>query len=594
MRTPSATCALLVSAIALAAAAQVPQPPPRLDATVRSVRKMIEEGRATEALEALRAADATAAGTRGQARIAFYEARAYQALGDRGKALAAYERAVLTEPAYGAALNNLAVLLSQNGDHLRAAALLKNAVALDDDPRRPLYLDNYAAAAEKAGDVGEARRAWGELAAAQPGNVDAQLQSIRLLDDPGRMALRLNKLSARGEVSAAQSLALDLLGKPFDAAGKRALLGVVAGALAAQHVGPQDFASGPVSARLETLRGDPLIADGIAEIVLLYRGTVDPARYRWWRSPRDERFGALIRDMGATFAAADKKETAEGYFKLALDYGEGGDPVAFVELADLYFSRNRIADLDALTRQYERPMFAAKMDRIAEGDYAGEYRFHVALGTMYAYLERWGSDREPASAIYQLTQAGRAAADHNRTAKWAPRIPTDPKTIELLATAYEKSTDADRAMSVRVDAAAAFVAEGRKTAATALLKPIKADPSVITDSGVRERYAAVTEKLAKPIVVDFTIEFPDSVEVAITSVGAISGSVPPAVGQQIAGLIAKYVQAETDKDRDRAEDTLRRLGVSDLDPTTMSRATGEFFVEVGGKPVRYRYSVRSR
>ena len=66
------------------------------------------------------------------------------------------------------------------------------------------------------------------------------------------------------------------------------------------------------------------------------------------------------------------------------------------------------------------------------------------------------------------------------------------------------------------------------------------------------------------------------------------------MGKLVARLIANYVQAETDDDRDRAENTLHKLGVSDINPTTMSRVTGEFVVEAGGKPQRYRYTVRSQ
>lgn len=579
MRISVAAFALVLFASFAAVAQVTPQP---LDARLRAARKLIDEGSATEALTMLRAADAGTASTRGQARLSFYEGRAYDKLGDDKKAIAAYEHAIALEPSYGAALNNLALLLTRKGDPARAAALLETAIALT-DPRRPLYLDNYAAASEKAGNIEAARSAYAQLAAAQPDNVDAQLHAIRLLDDPRRMALQLMKLSNHGEVSAAQSLALDLLARRFDAAGKRALLSVVAGTLAAQHLDPRRFASQPVSSRLEALRRDPLIADGVAEILLLYGGTVAPARIRWWRSPApDEHFAALIRDVGETWAIANDKQQAEACFKLALDYA-GNDADAFVDLADLYDSQNRIAELDALAKRY-------KSDN---SDFAADYRLHVALGTMYAYRQRWGSDHEPASAIFQLTAANRAAADYNRTVKWGPRIPNDPKTIGLLATAYEKSGDVARSLSIRVDAAAGFVAEGRKTAARSLLKPIDADPSIITGAAMRQQYAKVVEDLAKPMVIETTIGFPDSVQVAMSLASPITGSKPPPLGNEISGLLAKYVLAETDDERDRAENTLRKLGVSDLEPTTMSRVTGEFVVEVRGKALRYRYVVRS-
>src|SRR5207248_4350249 len=165
-----------------------------------------------------------------------------------------------------------------------------------------------------------------------------------------------------------------------------------------------------------------------------------------------------------------------------------------------YYAQKRIADLDALTREYEAALFAAKGAAIAARDYATEYRFHVALGTIYAYLGQWGSEQEPASAIFQLTQARRAAADHNRSVAWAPKIPADPKTIELLAAGYAKTRLAQRGVALRIEAAEAFLEEGRKTAAMQLLKPLQKDPGAITMAADRERYAAVLEKSKAAIV----------------------------------------------------------------------------------------------
>ena len=570
----------LAIAVALSAAAQ-PKP---IDAMLRGVRQMLEAGRAAEALAVLDAADTSGAGKRDRARICFYQARAYEDLGDEQKAIAAYTRATQIEPAYGAALNNLAQLLARGGDSTRAAALLKSAVALADDPYRVLYLNNYAVAAEKSGDVAAARNAYASLAAAQPDNVDAQLSSIRLLGDPRRMAEQLVKLSNRGEAGAAQSLALDLLRKPYDAQGKRALLSVVAGTLACQHLD----ASRAVS-RLTPLGDDPQLRDGVGELLLLYRGNVDPSQYRWWRAPRDERFAALVRDLGAASGGAK----AEGYFKLALEYAEGRDPDAFIELADLYYAQKRTADLDELARRYGGPMFDAKIDTIASGDTAAEYRFHVALGTIYAYLQRWGSEHEPASAIYQLARAQRAAAEHNqsRTNAWTPNIPGDPKVVDLLATAYAKTNLAGRAMALRIEQAEAFLDDQRKTAAKSVLKPL--DRNSIDDPALLRRYDALIERLKKPMTYETSISFPDTVEVNLKSAELTSVRMPSELGRQITNLLRDYVLADSERARDGAEDSLRKLGVSTLNPTNMSRSAGELVVSLEGKNVRYLYVVKA-
>lgn len=585
--------AFIVLAVLSAAAAAAAQPL-AVDQTIREVRKSIDAGRASDALAAIEATDKALASKRDQARLWFYTARAHEELGDEQSAAADYARAIDLEPTYGAAMNNLAQLLVRRGDAARAAALLKTAIALD-DPRHLLYVDNYAAAAEKAGDIEAARTAYAEVARVQQENVAAQMNAIRLLDDPWRMAQMLVKLASRGEAAAAQSLALDLLAKPFDARGKRALLSVVAGALARQHVAPQAFEKHPAAARLAALRADASIAGGIDEMLLLVRGEVDPARYVWWRSPPDERFGALIRDVGASWAGAGQKAKAEACYKLALDYAGGRDADAFVELADLYFNEKRLADLDALARNYERPMFAAKADTIAARDYGAEYRFHVALGTMYAYLERWGDEGDATSAIFQLRQAQRAAADYNRELTWGQKISAEPKTIELLATAYTKTNKRDRAVALRIDSAAAFAAEGRKTAANGVLAPLKADAALVNDASYRQRYDEVIEKLKQPLVIEYTISFPDSIDVKLTSSGeARLSELPRATLQDIQNALGSYVTADSDDERDRAEYKLLQLGVLNLTSTTMSHTSGDFEIAVGGKAVKCHYQVSAQ
>jgi len=578
--------AALLVVVAVAASAAPPQP---VDTTIRAVRKLIDEGHPNDALAALQAADLSNASKRDRARIFFYTARVHEELGDEAKAAAAYRQATEIEPTYGAAMNNLAQLLLRGGDAAAAAALLKKAAALD-DPHRLLYLDNYAEAAEKSGDLAAARNAYAQVAAAQPDSVIAQVNAIRLLDDPKRIAELLAKLSKLGETNAAQSLALTFLRGPFDEQAKRAFLGVVAGTLASQHIDPAQFDAQPVAPQIAALRADAQIGNGAAELLQLYRGNTDPSQYRWWRTePPDERFTALIRDVGTSRAAANDKQQAERYFKLALAVSHGTDPDSFVELADLYYNQKRIAELDALTREYEAPMFAAKSAAIASRNFAAEYRFHVALGTIYAYLGRWGSEGEPASAIFQLTQAQRAAADYNAGVTWGPKIPTDPKTVDLLAVAYTKVHMPDRAAVLRIDTAEALLDDGRKTAALQLLKPLQKDPSLITD---QRRYDAVVEKSKAPMTKEFILGFPDAIDVGLSSLEPIAGKLSQELGKQIIVAIGNYVTAESDQGRDRAERTLLLLGVTGLNPTTMSRSTGELLIPIDGKPVRYRYVVR--
>jgi len=102
----------------------------------------------------------------------------------------------------------------------------------------------------------------------------------------------------------------------------------------------------------------------------------------------------------------------------------------------------------------------------------------------------------------------------------------------------------------------------------------------------------VTKCLAQPIGIDTTIAFPDAVEVTLTSAEPTSAKMPVALGRQIYNLLQSYVLADSDDARDRAEDALRKLGVTDLNPITMSRTTGEFVMRIEGQAVWYQYAVK--
>ena len=116
----------------------------------------------------------------------------------------------------------------------------------------------------------------------------------------------------------------------------------------------------------------------------------------------------------------------------------------------------------------------------------------------------------------------------------------------------------------------------------------------ITDPGYRKRYTGLMDKLSRKIEIGSELTFPEAIDVRITSLEPTASALPSPLAKQIMSALANYVLAESDYGRDQADKTLKKLGVSDLDPTTMSRTTGEFVVQIEGKPVRYRYAVKSQ
>src|SRR5204863_3407234 len=157
-----------------------------------------------------------------------------------------------------------------------------------------------------------------------------------------------------------------------------------------------------------------------------------------------------------------------------------------------YYSQKRLDALNALATEYREPMFDAKMGTILRGDVTAEYRFHVALGTMYSYLGQYGDEQTPTSAIFQLSRAKQVAEAADR--QGGKRITIDPKVIDLLATSYEKVSAPDAAVRVRLDSAEAFKKQGRVAAAQRVFKPLAVNPSGVKTED-RTRYEVLRRDL---------------------------------------------------------------------------------------------------
>jgi beta-lactam-binding protein with PASTA domain/tetratricopeptide (TPR) repeat protein len=494
--------ALLAVAISVAAVASDPI---SLGDAVKRAEELLLAGDAKSALDVLNGVTpAETDSARARARVLFYTARAHEDLTENDAAVAAYKQAIEIDPAYGAALNNLAQLYVANKNYDDAIALYKRAMQIK-DARSEVYAMNYAAALAAKGDKAAARAVYERIAAGQPWNTDVQSRLLALTDDGKEAAARLHSMIDRGAIDPAQQLAFDLLAsRPFDARGKSALLDVVVTTLARQHISADAFDGLPAAQRLGALRSDPDLREAVREIKLLYAGGTAQSDFQWWSKYAPTTFGALAKDLGAQAAKSDPR-MAERYDTLALQMSGGTDPDAFLALADLFYSQKRLDSLNALATQYRAPMFDAKSDAIRSGNLSAEYRFHVALGTMYTYLGQYGDESTPTSAIFQLKRAKDVAEASQQ--QDGPKITVDPKVIDLLATGYTKVSAPDVAARVRLESAETFKRQGRTAAATRVFKPLASDPSSLKEE-YREQFARVQHDLLPNLEI---VKFPQSV-----------------------------------------------------------------------------------
>jgi beta-lactam-binding protein with PASTA domain/tetratricopeptide (TPR) repeat protein len=494
--------ALLAAAISASAVASDPI---SLGDAVKRAEELLLAGDAKSALDILNGvAPAETDSAHSRARVFFYTARAHEDLTENDAAVAAYKQAIEIDPAYGAALNNLAQLYVANKNYDGAIALYKRAMQIK-DARSEVYAMNYAAALAAKGDKAAARAAYERIAAGQPWNADVQSRLLALTDDGKEAAAQLHSMIDRGAIDLAQRLAFDLLAsRPFDARGKSALLDVVVATLARQHVSADAFDGLPAAQRLGALRNDPDLREAVREIKLLYAGGTAQSDYQWWNKYSPTTFGALAKDLGAQAVKGDPR-MAERYHTLALQMSGGTDPEAFLALADLFYSQKRLDSLNALATQYREPMFNAKSGAIRSGNLSAEYRFHVALGTMYTYLGQYGDESTPTSAIFQLKHAKDVAEASLQ--QDGPKITVDPKVIDLLATGYTKVAAPDVAARVRLESAETFKKQGRTAAATRVFQPLASDPSSLKDE-YREQFARVQHELLPNIEI---VKFPQLV-----------------------------------------------------------------------------------
>lgn len=539
------------------------------------------------------------------------------------RSISAYEKLLEVEPKNGAVINNLAKVYADR-DPEKAIQLFQKAIEIGGD-LQSLYLANLGELLAKNGRRDEAIGAYEKVVAARPDDRSSEEALLRLYS-PQQVSQYLWRLLDAGSVERAQTLAFDRLSNPGGASpeDKRDLLDVVAVSLAKQHISARDFTRHPGRSRLDALmRQDPDVRTGAQELLRLIAGTsLDPQSYSWWRqgwattSPVYDSvtaFTSVARQLAEEQQSAGDPKKAEAYLRLALDISVGRDPDVMLALTDLYYRTGRKDEIQKLM-PYMEEMFSEKGQAYQKGDWQKIYRYHVALGNIYARLGSVGDAGDIRSAVFQLEHARDAAAQYNRLHAGAPPIVVDPKVVDLLAETYSKSTSTNAAAKtteLRLSAAQSYADAGRTASAARVLKPIAANPSVLrpTDRARFDRiisvvptkggdlkieYAPKAETTPKTEVkpkTEYTPVKPETVKVipaattAVTHIGPTKkiATMPHVVMTRaqlrlpegaairtervdaITGLLTKYVTAPADQ-RKKIEAELQKIGVSEIKP----------------------------
>ncbi len=430
-----------------------------------------------------------------------------------------YRRLLQIRPQSGSALNNLAQVYVKLGNYNEAAQFFKDAINVADD-RQGFYALNLADLLKLQGRTADALHYARRSAALQPASLEAHQMVVDLYlqrRDNGLIDY-LWQLLHRGAVNRAQRAALDVLENGDPLGHPNQLLILVTAALAHQHYDPREYGQTEAGQRLAQLRTPTNLAEPIRELRMLHRVVVleapqrsTPSEFDWWRQRKRpynrssisgrEAFRALAVSL-AQWSRRSRlpkgNQWAEQYYQIAISLGShNADPEAFLELADLYVNTGKAHRLKELSKKYEKSLYRGKEAGYRKKRWDNIYKFHRALGFMYAHLRQWENPAvHYASAIFQLHHALGAADRFNRSAAPGSRIAVPPQIPALLSKAYLETGQYDNAIEIAVEYAERFLKEGHPDQSVETLKYVQGsqDPLGVRRE-LKQRYADLVARL---------------------------------------------------------------------------------------------------
>jgi hypothetical protein len=403
----------------------------------------------------------------------------------RGDAINAYEAYLAKNPASAGALNNLAQLYARDPkpeQREKALTYYDRAIATK-DPRAAAYEVNRAKLLAETGRGESALKSSLAVVRADRRNEAAQSLARSLVEkggNPVEITEYIRTLDESGLVLRAIETGLDELDRVPNK--REPILVALVESLADPTLSdlPSEFLTGDIAKRLRKHEESAEIGKGVRELLLVYQKPADPESLTWWRSDfqdyaelapksRAAAMLGLARALGDRCRRAGKQnfDCAEGYYKFAIDFtGTTADPEAFLSLAQVYMNTGRQEKLAEISDKYERALFRGKGGAYLRENKPKIVQFHLALGTMYAYIGKWDDPaRKPAGAFFQLEHARQVVSEYNRGASAGDKLQFPVEATELLADGYVRAGKTRESTRVRVETAEQMLAVGDKRGA---------------------------------------------------------------------------------------------------------------------------------
>jgi|GEM_PF-2903557 len=332
----------------------------------------------------------------------------------RDQAAAFYQRALEVKSTSTATILNLALLDIDRGKNEEAVALLERGLELAKESKSP----TMAKFAEKLGDLQTADAAKaieyygmaasdGKPSAVLMGKITKSLLAHARTHpelQPDVIEYGWN-LFADGDLDDALDIALSAIdaNPPFSAANAAEMLTLVTTALARKNYDGATFAGSDTNRRLQAMQQHipETLKPRVQSLFALYQGDIkDGNALSVWRGEWDSRrpYGRpasaqaiqqVARGLGYAAQRRQDFAGAERYYRLALDVDPAHpDAGTLRDLATMYYTQNRLPDVEQLLKQFESSIYEAKGVAYDRVEWEQVADLHRTLGTMYSWLHR--------------------------------------------------------------------------------------------------------------------------------------------------------------------------------------------------------------
>lgn len=427
-----------------------------------------------------------------------------------------YRQVLERNPRSVSTMNNLARLYEATGRTEEASRMYERALRLEESSR-PALEKNYADFLVRVGRWDEAAGHYESVVKQEPQSSAPHRTLVEHYLETGspRLVDYLWELLDQGQVLRTEETSLTALEtREWEPEIVDQFFTILALSLSHRYYTPDSFGESETAQRLQRLTQHSNASIGrCAEELLRVHGREDlsPQSYPWWSQrgnpeeeapygmwPRDA-FRELTRALGKRAKQEQNPRLAERYFRLAASLAPDEiDPLGFRELVDLYAEQNRMDELRALAQEYEPQLFMGKGTAYRESHLVKIFDYHRTLAELYAYLDQWGNERNPNSAIFQLSRAWQTARllEEQSDEKKVKRVEFTPQLAELLAHGYHSTGDPEKGTEVRLAAAEMYLEDGEQRKAETVLAPLQAvEAQDQLSSQDRARYTRAVQRI---------------------------------------------------------------------------------------------------